>query len=131
MTLKFDDLRKANIARLPHFKNAKGQLAHCENWTPADWLQALHGELGEYANLMKKVKRGDFAMSEVHEKLALELADAQTYLDLLAWSIGVDLGDITTRKWNEVSARIGYQGYLYKRESDGVVKFWTPGKGYW
>ena len=41
-----------------------------------------------------------------------ELADAQIYLDLLAKSIGVDLGEATRAKFNEVSDRVGVPVYL-------------------
>src|SRR5690606_19258820 len=65
------------------------------------------GELGEAANLLKKVDRGDLTLDEARPALARELADVQTYLDLLAHRLGVDLGDATVQKWNEVSERIG------------------------
>jgi hypothetical protein len=31
----------------------------------------------------------------------------QTYLDILAFRAGVDLGEATLQKWNEVSDRVG------------------------
>ena len=68
--LTFDTLRKANIARLPEFKNSKGEPAHSKSdgsdWSPAQWLQAVIGELGEYANVMKKVERGDLTFEEAN-----------------------------------------------------------------
>lgn len=61
--LTFNTLRQANKARLPTFKNAKGERAHStddgSDWSPAQWLQALVGEVGEFANLRKKYERGD------------------------------------------------------------------------
>ncbi len=121
--LKFNALRGANKARLPQFKNKHGQLSHTEmdgsDWTPAQWLQAVLGELGEYANMRKKFERGDIA-------LAKELADVQIYLDILALRCldsrmlleggqyrniphreGVNLGQATMDKFNEVSERVG------------------------
>lgn len=110
MTLKFDDLRAANLARLPEFRNAKGKIAHNtdgSNWSTAQWLQALVGEVGELANELKKVDRGDFTFNEAFSKIASELADIQTYLDLLAYRLGFNLGDVTIKKFNEVSERVG------------------------
>lgn len=49
--LSFNTLRGANKARLPQFKNAKGELAHSEpdgsDWTLGEWCTAVAGELGE------------------------------------------------------------------------------------
>lgn len=85
--LTFRTLRDANVKRLPFFKTADprcknqavengtkqhvpnckcGQTAHIKpdgsDWSPASWLQAVIGELGEYANLRKKVERGDITL---------------------------------------------------------------------
>lgn len=109
--LTFNTLREANLQRLPEMKNRKGLPAHSEpdgsDWSIAEWLQAVVGELGELANILKKVKRGDFTKEEVHFDIASELADVQTYLDILSMRLGVDLGEATMRKWNEVSKRVG------------------------
>lgn len=111
MTLSFNQLRAANLARLPLFKNKHGLPAHStpdgSDWSPAQWLQAVVGELGEYANLRKKYERGDISLDEFTREGAKELADVQIYLDLLAYRIDVNLGEATTNKWNEVSERIG------------------------
>jgi len=37
-----------------------------------------------------------------------ELADVLTYLDLLAATLGVDLGRAAAQKFNEVSERVGF-----------------------
>lgn len=109
--LTFDTLRKANIARLPEFKNSKGLPAHSKedgsDWSSAQWLQAVIGELGEYANVMKKVERGDLTFEEAKPSIEKELADVMTYLDILAFRLGVDLAKATENKFNEVSERVG------------------------
>ena len=109
--LTFNTLRSANLARVVQFKNARGEYSHpltlgLDNWTPADWITAVVGELGELANILKKVKRGDFALAEKRQEIADELADTQIYLDLLAASLSVDLGLATMEKFNRVSRRI-------------------------
>lgn len=119
--LTFNTLRAANKERLPQFKNKHGVLAHSKpdgsDWSPAQWLQAVIGELGEYANKRKKFERGDLSFAEFHVEAAKELADVQIYLDILARrcldfpgyisDYGVDLGQATIDKFNEVSERVG------------------------
>lgn len=119
--LGFSTLREANRRRLPQFRNKHGELAHDKpdgsDWTPAQWLQAVVGELGEYANKRKKFERGDLSAEEFAVEAAKELADVATYLDLLALRCldtngtahptGVDLGEAVIEKFNEVSERVG------------------------
>jgi len=109
--LTFNALRAANMARLPEFRNRHGEPAHREpdgsDWSPAQWLQAVLGELGEYANVRKKFERGDLTLEEFYAAAADELADVQCYLDILAWQLNIDLGRATMEKWNRVSERIG------------------------
>ncbi len=119
--LTFNTLRAANKARLPTFKNAKGERAHStddgSDWSPAQWVQALVGEIGEYANIRKKFERGDITLEEFKVEAAKELADIQIYLDILATRCldtpgnphptGVNLGEATISKFNEVSKRVG------------------------
>jgi NTP pyrophosphatase (non-canonical NTP hydrolase) len=109
--LTFAALRGANTARLPTFKNSRGEPAHSEpdgsDWCLAQWCNAVTGELGEAANLIKKIERGDFTLDEARADLAKEFADVVTYLDILAMRAGVDLGRATIDKFNEVSLRVG------------------------
>lgn len=101
--LTFKQLRDANVERL-----SSSKYKICEqNWQPAHWVQALVGEVGEAANILKKVDRGDFSLESALPEIAKELADIQGYLDILAHKLGVDLGDATVSKFNEVSKRIG------------------------
>lgn len=124
--LSFATLRKANRLRVGKFRNKHGQLAHSKldgsDWSPAQWLQAMVGELGEFANIRKKFERGDLSMTEYAEMAKKELADVQIYLDLLAMraldfdsansgvrfahSEGIDLGQAVFDKFNEVSVRV-------------------------
>jgi NTP pyrophosphatase (non-canonical NTP hydrolase) len=110
MTLTFDTLRRANLARLPLFKNSKGEPAHSEpdgsDWSLGEWCTAVLGELGEAANIIKKIKRGDISLDEARTALAKEFADATVYLDILAYQADIDLGAAVWAKWDEVSERI-------------------------
>lgn len=124
--LTFNALRGANTARLPQFKNKHGKLAHAEedgsDWSPAQWLQAVVGELGEFANIRKKFERGDLTREQYETEARKELADVTIYLDILAkrcldgvfcgrvtevHPTGVDLGRAVIDKFNEVSERVG------------------------
>lgn len=120
--LTFDQLRAANRARLPVFKNKHGELAHSKpdgsDWSPAQWLQAVVGELGEYANVRKKFERGDIGLAEFQSQAEKELADVQIYLDILALQVGVDLGEATTEKFNEVSDRVGARVHFVLNETN-------------
>lgn len=108
--LTFNVLRAANIARLPTFKNSKGEPAHSvpdgSDWSPAQWLQAVTGELGEYANIRKKFERGDINEEEFMMFAKDELADIATYLDILAFRLGIDLGRAIISKFNFISDRV-------------------------
>lgn len=120
MTLTFGRLRWANTARLPLFRNRAGEIAHAKadgsDWSPNDWMVAVVGEVGEAANLLKKMKRGDFdtkdALDAARAELEKELADIVIYLDLLAFQLGVELDSAVVQKFNEVSRRVGCAVFL-------------------
>lgn len=84
----FDQLRQANVLRLPQFKNRHGGAAHTKqdgsDWTPAQWLQAVLGELGEYATVRLAYETGRMTTAEYADKARDELADVATYLDIAA-----------------------------------------------
>jgi len=114
--LTFNTLRGANVQRLPEFKNKKGEPAHSKpdgsDWKLSAWSNAVCGELGEAANLIKKIERGDVSLDEARADLARELADVVTYLDILAFRAGIDLGEATIAKFNEVSKRVGSRVWI-------------------
>lgn len=87
-SLSFALLRQANRTRVGRFKNKLGQPAHRSpdgsDWNPAQWLQALVGELGEYARVRHLYETGQMSREAFAVEAAKELADVQAYLDLLA-----------------------------------------------
>jgi NTP pyrophosphatase (non-canonical NTP hydrolase) len=121
MNLTFKALRIANLHRLSQFKNRHGQLVHSKpdgsDWSPAQWLQAVIGELGEYANERKKFERGDLTAEEFQIKAGKELADVLIYLDILAAQLGLDLGFEVAKKFNEVSDRVGSTIFINERST--------------
>lgn len=120
--LSFNVLREANKRRMPQFKNAKGEPAHEKedgsDWSLNDWLTAVTGELGEAANVLKKVRRGDFTINQAMPELADELADVATYLDILANQCGIDLGKAIIEKFNRVSAKVDSNIFIRADGSD-------------
>lgn len=97
-SLSFDDIRKANVVRNPI------AFPQCNNWTPADWCTALMGEVGEFANIIKKIRR-DGSTPELRAALTKEAADIFGYLDLACAQQNIDLGEAVVSKFNEVSER--------------------------
>jgi NTP pyrophosphatase (non-canonical NTP hydrolase) len=128
MSLTFRKLREANLARISNDKYVKCQT----EWTTAHWLQALVGEIGELANILKKVDRGDYdgmsrvALLALAKDVSYELADIQTYLDILALKLEVDLGAATIEKFNIVSERVGSDVRL---EAAGEYEAVVPMRG--
>src|SRR5690606_41503327 len=105
--LTFNALRAANMARLPEFRNRHGEPAHKEpdgsDWSPAQWLQAVLGELGEYANVRKKFERGDLTLEEFYAVATEELVDVECYLDILAYQLNNLLFRATMDQCNRVT----------------------------
>lgn len=56
----------------------------CDDWSPDDWRLALLGELGELANLFKKVRRGDELDDALMANISMEMGDVFAYLCLNA-----------------------------------------------
>jgi NTP pyrophosphatase (non-canonical NTP hydrolase) len=86
-----------------------------ESWTLSDWMTATMGELGEAANLVKKLNRvrdgipgNTVSEFELRLQLADELADTLIYLDLMAQAAGFDLEAIRDAKFEKTSQKIGY-----------------------
>lgn len=91
----------------------------CSDWTTADWIVALSGEVGELANLCKKWRRGDYEgstptitakkKSDAMKMIGEEIADVFTYLDLLADHMSIDLESEIIKKFNKVSQKVGFK----------------------
>jgi NTP pyrophosphatase (non-canonical NTP hydrolase) len=124
--LTFNVLRAANAQRLPQFRDAKGRRSHSEpdgsDWNPAEWLQAVVGELGELANILKKVRRGDVTREEALPAIRKEFADVVIYFDIFAAQFGIDLGRAIIDKFNEVSVRVGSDIRISEDGSDWRIE---------
>jgi NTP pyrophosphatase (non-canonical NTP hydrolase) len=115
--LTFRLLRTRNVSRAKRWHPG---FPDDESWNLADWSNAMCGEAGEAANIVKKLRRieddlnspGDNITAEQAEELRLalekELADVVCYADLLAAKIGCDLALAVRKKFNEISERQGF-----------------------
>ncbi len=84
------------------------------SWSISDWITATLGELGEAANVAKKLNRvrdgipgNKETADELRTKFARELADTFIYLDLLAQAAGIDLPKTVVEVFNAKSDQIG------------------------
>lgn len=84
------------------------------SWTLSDWMTATIGELGEAANIIKKLNRHRDGIKEdipewrLRQMLADELADAEIYLDLLFQAAGIHRESAIEQKFLMTSQKIGY-----------------------
>jgi NTP pyrophosphatase (non-canonical NTP hydrolase) len=103
-TLTFDELRIANIERAKFYPKV---IDHKR------WVNYLMAEVGEYLQDLNDYEEGNLTFQEFRGKARSELPDIQTYLDLMAANLFIDLGAATIDKFNEVSNRIeGCNVYL-------------------
>lgn len=110
--LNMDDFSRINRDRCEASDGFNHQLS---DWTLSDWMTATLGELGEAANIAKKLNRvrdgikgNQETVEELKEALADEIADTFIYLDLMAQSCGYNLSEIVWAKFCKTSAKIGY-----------------------
>lgn len=110
--MTFDDFSAANRARCESPQGFNHQL---HGWSTSDWMTALVGEVGEAANVVKKLNRyrdgvpgNKVSEDELRAMLRRELGDVFVYLDLMAQSLGFSIADAATEVFNAKSADIGY-----------------------
>ena len=112
MPMTFGEFSEANRARC---ESPQGFNHPLHGWSTSDWMTALVGEVGEAANVIKKLNRyrdgvpgNKLPESELREQLRKELGDVFVYLDLTAQSLGFSLADAAVEVFNAKSAEIGY-----------------------
>lgn len=86
-----------------------------ESWSLSDWFTALAGEVGELANVVKKLNRVRDGLqqkavdeSTLQQALADEIGDVFAYLDLFAQRAGLVLETCAREKFNRISEREGF-----------------------
>ncbi len=127
----FRGLRTVNVRR------CEASFHPVKDWSPCDWMTAVAGEVGEAANIVKKLKRIETeslnspanigllelvpeaererdmdtmkiqVLHELKRRLGHELADVVIYLDLLAARLDIDLGAAVIEKFNMTSEKVG------------------------
>lgn len=121
--LDLDTISRTNRERCKRWHDADS-----EPWTGADWSNAMCGEAGETANVVKKLRRhetgtspqGDPGETDLRVALADEIADTLLYLLLLADHYSVDVPAAVVSKFNRVSERQGFPERLSLRAPDPV-----------
>ncbi len=114
--LTFDQFQCANMKRCE-----EGFRHSVDNWSLLEWAGAAAGEMGEAANVCKKLKRqeqkvgGSWAArdperAKLLSALADEIGDTLAYLSLLASAAGIDMGEAAARKFDYVSDKIKWPG---------------------
>lgn len=125
--LTFEHYQKTNL------KRCEAGFLSLDDWTIAEWTNALAGECGEACNLAKKLVRGDFDEPESVDALldlAEEIADVIGYADLCMSRVHHELeklgadssqlaaartGNAVVAKFNKVSERLVAKGRLPKQ----------------
>lgn len=110
--LRFEDFSKANLARC-EAPNGFNHPLH--SWSLSDWHLATAGELGEAANVMKKLNRyrdgirgNKETEAELRSKLRRELGDTLVYLDLMAQAAGFNIFEAALEVFDRKSEEIDY-----------------------
>jgi NTP pyrophosphatase (non-canonical NTP hydrolase) len=108
--LAFGTLRAANLSRC-----ARWHPRGLSEWSLSDWFTATMGELGEAANVAKKLNRerdgiagNTVSETQLRADLADEIADVAIYLDILAASENIDLAAAIASKFNRTSEKVGF-----------------------
>ena len=116
--MTFADFAKANRLRCESPAGFKHKLA---DWSTSDWMTAILGELGEAANVAKKLNRirdgipgNKETEKELRRKLYRELGDVFVYLDLLCQSLGFSVEEAACYVFERKSFEIGYPLSLQK-----------------
>lgn len=114
-------------------ESPKGFNHTLQSWSLSDWMTATMGELGEAANVAKKLNRvrdgipgNAETYDELKAKLSDELADTFIYLDLLCQSQGIVLADAVRRKFDVTSRKIGYDEELPITEAERLTETFAP-----
>lgn len=108
-------MRTFSVENRARCESPRGFNHALSSWSLSDWMTATLGELGEAANVAKKLNRvrdgipgNKQSPEELQAMFADELADAYIYLDLMAQAAGIDLPAAIRSKFDRKSEEIGY-----------------------
>jgi NTP pyrophosphatase (non-canonical NTP hydrolase) len=116
MPMTFGEFSHANRTRC---ESPDGFNHPLNGWSTSDWMTAMVGEVGEAANVVKKLNRARDGVpgnkvtpDELRTQLRRELGDVFVYLDLMAQSLGFSIADAAAEVFNAKSREIGYPKIL-------------------
>ncbi len=108
------DWRRFSAANRLRCESPEGFNHKIADWSASDWMVATFGELGEAANVVKKLNRerdgiagNSDAKVKLMDQLTQEFADTFIYLDLMAQALGIDLPAAVVQTFNAKSWLIG------------------------
>lgn len=112
MPMTFGEFSQANRDRC---ESPQGFNHPLSGWSTSDWMTALVGEVGEAANVVKKLNRvrdgvpgNTVSADDLRDQLRKELGDVFVYLDLMCQSLGFSIANAAAEVFNAKSAQIGY-----------------------
>jgi len=112
MEITFEQFSTINRQRCEHPKGFNHPL---QSWSLSDWLTATMGELGEAANIAKKLNRvrdgvpgNKESEAELRAKFRREIGDVFVYLDLMAQREGFTIEEAAREVFNAKSKEIGF-----------------------
>ena len=115
-TMTFSAFSERNAARC-----RDGFKHNPEDWSASDWMVATMGELGEAANVLKKLNRerdgikgNTTSAAALRTQLRREIADTFIYLDLMSQAMGFDLESAVRETFDAKSREIGYPHLIDK-----------------
>lgn len=110
------DMTLFSARNLARCESPRGFNHQIYSWSLSDWFTATMGELGEAANVAKKLNRvrdgirGNKETEQaLRDKLRKELGDVFCYLDLMATSLGFNIFDAAKEVYEAKSKEIGYE----------------------
>lgn len=113
------DMKQFSEANRARCESRQGFNHRLVEWTLSDWMTATLGELGEAANIVKKLNRerdgirgNSVGVIELRRALRREIADTFIYLDLMAQAAGFSLADAVEDTFDAKSQQIGYRQRL-------------------
>lgn len=108
------------VSRVNRERSLEWHPGGLEDWSPAEWGNALAGEAGELCNVLKKLLRCEtgarqangLQRKELLDMAAKEIGDTYLYLDLVAQRLGLDTYECIQGAFNQVSDREGFEQML-------------------
>lgn len=115
MGTSWQNISEANVVRCRKWHGT--DFPRSDNWGVDDWANALFGEAGEFANVVKKIRRtetnmvgaADPEVKKLYSWAGEELADTATYLDLLCHRVGFRPWEDETILWYADSTLAHFQ----------------------